>query len=128
VPSPQSQKQPLILVVEEETVPRQAIVRHLQEAGFRVAEAPDTDAALGLLEGGTDIGGLVTDAHVPGAIEGYALADRVRKRWPSMAVIMTSGHSDASSGPLPEGSEFVAKPYLFSQLVPALNRLIGRAG
>ena len=51
----------------------------------------------------------------------------VRERWPGVAVVMMSGHSDESSGPIPDGGDFVSKPYLFSHLVPALERLIGRA-
>jgi DNA-binding NtrC family response regulator len=49
-----------------------------------------------------------------------------RKRWPDLAVVMVSGHSDATSGPIPEAGEFIAKPYLPTHLVPTLNRLIGR--
>jgi DNA-binding NtrC family response regulator len=90
-----------------------------------VAEAVDTDAAMALLERESHVDGLVTDAHVPGRIDGFQLAAKARERWPSMAVVMMSGHSDATSGPVPEGAEFVAKPYLASHLVPTLHRLIG---
>ena len=66
----------------------------------------------------------MTDAHVPGQIDGSELARVVRERWPEMAVVMMSGHSDPSSGPLPEGVEFVAKPYLTDRLVPASRTLL----
>jgi hypothetical protein len=36
---------------------------------------------------------------------------------------MMSGHSDATSGPIPEGAEFIGKPYLLSQLAPTLRRM-----
>jgi len=126
MPSPKQQKPPLILLVEEEATERVAIARHLQDAGFAVLEAADSDAAMAFLKERSDLGGLVTDAHVPGQIDGFELARLVRERWPDIAVVMTSGHSDHTSGPVPEGSEFVAKPYLLSQLAPALERLIGR--
>lgn len=116
---------PVIILVEEEADERVAIARHLHDAGFTVAEAVDTDAAMALLERQSHIDGLVTDAHVPGRIDGFQLAAKARERWPAMAVVMMSGHSDATSGPVPEGAEFVAKPYLASHLVPTLNRLIG---
>jgi hypothetical protein len=40
---------------------------------------------------------------------------------------MMSGHSDASSGPVPEGADFIAKPYLLEHLAPTLHRMIDRA-
>jgi DNA-binding NtrC family response regulator len=127
MPSSKQQKPPLIILVEEETTERQAIAHYLQDAGFAVVEAADSDAAMAHLEQRSDIHGLVTDAHVPGKIDGFELAALVGNRWPTIAVVMMSGHSDASSGPVPESGEFIAKPYLFSNLAPALNRLIGRA-
>jgi DNA-binding NtrC family response regulator len=119
-------KFPVILLVDEEPTIRQAAVNHLQEAQFEVLEATDSDAALRFLESHAIVHALVTDAHVPGKIDGCELAGRARKRWPDLAVVMMSGHSDATSGPVPDGAEFVAKPYLSTHLVPALNRLLGR--
>ena len=128
MPSSKPQKHPVIVLVEEETTERKAIAHHLQDAGFAVVEATDTDEAMTSLEQRSDVQGLVTDAHVPGNIDGFELAGLVRKRWPTIAVVMMSGHSDPSSGPVPEGGEFIAKPYLLSHLAPTLDRLIGRAG
>jgi len=123
---------PVILLVEEEASERQAIARHLEESGFAVVEAEDSDKALAFLEGRSGVRGIVrgivTDAHVPGRVEGFELAGLVRRRWPAVAVVMMSGHSDAVSGPVPDGGAFVAKPYILSHLVPALNRLLDRAG
>jgi len=114
----------LVLLVEEETHERVAITEHLNGAGYAVLEAEDTDQALSFLEGHSDVRALVTDAHVPGQMDGFELARMVRERWPQIGVVLMSGHSDASSGPVPEGGEFIAKPYLFSYLVPTLERLI----
>ena len=118
---------PMILLVEDEPSEREPIARHLREHGFSVEVVDDSDAALALLKKRSDIRGLVTDAHVPGKIDGFELAALVRERWPELAVVMMSGHSDESSGPIPDGGDFVSKPYLFSHLVPALNGLMGRA-
>lgn len=125
--SSEQRSKPMIVLVEDEPSEREPISRHLQEHGFAVDVVDNSDAALALLKKRSDIGGLVTDAHVPGKIDGFELAALVRERWPEIAVVMMSGHSDDSSGPIPEGGDFVSKPYLFSHLVPALNRLMGRA-
>jgi DNA-binding NtrC family response regulator len=112
--------------VDEEPTIRQAAADHLREASFEVVEAADSDEALKHLEASPVVHGLVTDAHLPGRIDGHELAGLARQRWPDLAVVMMSGHSDATSGPVPPGGEFVAKPYLTTHLVPTLNRLLGR--
>ena len=127
MPSSAQRTDPTIVLVEDEPSEREPIMRHLQERGFAVEVVDNSDAALALFEKRSDIQGLVTDAHVPGKIDGFELAALVRERWPGVAVVMMSGHSDASSGPVPDGGDFVSKPYLFSHLVPALNRLMGKA-
>ncbi len=118
---------PVILLVEEDIRQRKDIRGYLNEE-FRVFEAGETNGALALLEARGDVQGLVTDAHVTGTIDGYELARVVRQRWPDMAVVMISGHSDASSGPVPEGAEFVAKPYLLDHLAPRLRKMIEQRG
>jgi DNA-binding response OmpR family regulator len=116
----------MILLVDEEPTIRRAVARHLQEASFEVVEAADSDEARGLLEGSAAVHALVVDAHLPGKVDGFEFAAIARKRWPELAVVMMSGHSDDTSGPVPPGGEFVAKPYLTTHLVPTLNRLLGR--
>ena len=123
---PAQDQRPVIVLVDEEPTIREATIRHLQEASFEVVAATDSDEALALLEKLAGVHALVTDAHLPGRIDGFELAAMARRRWPDLAVVMMSGHSDATSGPVPEGGEFVAKPYLSTHLVPTLNRLIGR--
>jgi DNA-binding NtrC family response regulator len=115
---------PLIVLVEEETMEREVFTEYLESTGFAVLEAADTDAGLALLEDNSAVSGLVTDAHVPGQIDGCELAQVACERWPHLAVVMMSGHSDATSGPVPEGGTFISKPYLLHQLAPTLSRMI----
>lgn len=122
---PARRGRPLVVLVEEEADERDAIARHLAEAGFDVLAAEDTAGGRELLETAGAVAALVTDAHVPGPVDGFALAAEARRRWPRLAVIMTSGHSDETSGPLPEGARFVSKAYLPARLVPAIRELIG---
>ena len=120
-----SAPRPVILVVEEEAAERVAIAEHLREAGFDVVEAEDTDEALAVLERRSDVRGLVTDAHLPGRIDGSELARTVRDRRPGVRVVLISGHSDLRDDEMPEGVEFVSTPYLFDRLAPTLRRLMG---
>jgi DNA-binding NtrC family response regulator len=123
---PSQDQHPVIVLVDEEPTIRQAIARHLREVSFQVVEASDSDDALKHFETSPAVHALVTDAHLPGRIDGHELASLARKRWPDLPVVMMSGHSDATSGPVPPGAEFVAKPYVTTHLVPTLNRLLGR--
>jgi DNA-binding NtrC family response regulator len=119
-----SAPRPVILVVEEEAAERVAIAEHLGEAGFDVLEAEDTNEALAVLERRSDVKGLVTDAHLPGRLDGSELARTVRDRWPGVRVVLMSGHSDLRDDEMPEGVEFISKPYLLDRLAPTLRRLI----
>jgi CheY-like chemotaxis protein len=125
VPSIQQQS-PLIVLVDEEPTIRQAVAGHLRGASFEVVEAADSDEAVAFLEKSSAVQGLLVDAHVPGKMDGVELAERARIHWPDVAVVLMSGHSDATSGPVPEGGEFIAKPYLTTHRVSTLNRLLGR--
>jgi DNA-binding response OmpR family regulator len=118
----QTKKPSLVVLVEEETDERLFIAEQLDQAGFRVLQAETADAGLRLLEDDPEADALVTDAHVPGEIDGYELAQVARDRWPNLTVVMMSGHSDETSGPLPQGAIFVSKPNLTTQLIPALQR------
>lgn len=128
MPATASRDRLVVLLVEEELSARAAVADHLTEGGYEVIAASDSDEALSTLESRAGISAVVTDAHVPGALDGHELARTVCERWPAIATIMTSGHSDPSSGPVPKGGEFIAKPYLLEHLLPTLRRLLQRAG
>ncbi len=120
-----STQHPLVLLTEEDSRVRQDIARYLVQEGFSVVEASDSSEAMAVLRGGQPVRALVTDAHVPGEIDGFELAAAAARRPPDRAVVLVSGHSDSSSGPVPEGGAFVAKPYLLEHLAPTLRRLMG---
>src|SRR5204863_2311553 len=92
---PDHARHPLIVLVEEETMEREVFTEYLESTGFAVLDAADTDRGLALLEANGGVRGLVTDAHVPGQIDGCELAQVACARWPRLAVVMMSGHSDA---------------------------------
>jgi two-component system, response regulator PdtaR len=101
---------PVILVVEDEALVRLAAVGMLEDAGFRMIEAVDSDHALELLAADSDVQLLFTDINMPGSIDGLALARQVRDRWPHIGIVIASakrGHPEE----LPAGSRFEQKPY-----------------
>jgi CheY-like chemotaxis protein len=117
---------PLVLIVEDEQMLRMDAAEMIVAAGFEVIEAADADEALRILEGRTDVRALFTDVQMPGSIDGLELAQAVRKRWPPVALIVTSGHSDVSGDALPTGGRFLRKPYREYELAATLRELIDR--
>ena len=63
-----------ILVVEDNAGLRRIVVRQLSEAGYRVLEAPDADAAMTIIDSSEPIHLLLTDVVMPGAMDGRDLA------------------------------------------------------
>ena len=99
-----------VLFVEDEPLIRWSGVDLLQECGFDVIEAQDADEALPILENRSDILLLVTDVDMPGSMDGLALAEIARRRWPDLHIIISSGRCELA-GKLPYGDCFIPKPY-----------------
>lgn len=112
-----------VLIVEDEALIRPIAVEMIQEAGYGVVEACDADEAIRILEGRTDIRFIFTDIDMPDSINGLKLAHAVRKRWPPIKIIVTSGLQTPKASELPLGSYFLAKPYEAASLALALSEL-----
>lgn len=121
-----SDERVVVLLLEEETMEREAFSDYLEHAGYEVVGACDCDEALSVLEERSDVRALVTDAHVPGCMDGFELAEMARTRWPHLAVVLMSGRSD-NCGLAPNGAEFISKPYLMGRLAPTLQRMMQAA-
>ena len=113
-----------ILVVEDEPLLRINTVDMMEDEGFKTFEAPNAHEALLLLEKFPEITVLCTDIDMPGAMDGLALAQEVRRRWPHVAIVVVSGHQRPAAGDLPDQGRFVPKPYLKSAIIRALRETI----
>jgi CheY-like chemotaxis protein len=100
-----------VLLVEDELFVRMATADALMDAGFEVIETVNAQAALEMLARRADIQVLFTDVKMPGAMDGLELAALVRRRWPHILVVITSGHLKPESDELPDDTVFIAKPY-----------------
>lgn len=121
-------EQPVVLLVEDDGLLLMEAADTLQDAGFRVLEAPHADRALSLLEGRADVGVLMTDVDMPqGSMDGFALARLVARRWPDIPVLVVSGMGFPGPDDMPEGARFIPKPYEPRMLVNALKACVSRA-
>ena len=110
---------PVVLLVEDELFVRMAAADALEDAGFEVIETANAQAAQEVLSNRDDVRVLFTDVKMPGPMDGLALASLVRRRWPHILIVITSGHLRRESVSLPDDAVFIAKPY--SEKAPAVT-------
>src|SRR3984893_2341977 len=108
---------PVILIVEDEALVRLSAVGMLEDAGFRMIEAVNSDEALELLAADSDVQLLFTDVNMPGTIDGLALARQVHDRWPHICIMVASAKQVRQAEELPAGSRFEQKPYSSDSVV-----------
>jgi PAS domain S-box-containing protein len=116
-----------ILVVEDEDDVRTFIADVLRELGYRVTAAADAHLALAELEklGGVHL--LFTDVGLPNGINGRQLADEVRRRWPDVKVLFTTGYARNAivhHGRLDPGVELIVKPFTQSSLATKIRKVL----
>jgi two-component system, response regulator PdtaR len=99
-----------VLLVEDELFVRIDIAATLRHAGFQVIEAACADAAMEFIESGEPIDLVFTDIQTPGTLDGLALAERVRAKYPLMPVLICSGNPELE-GAASRLGKFVPKPY-----------------
>lgn len=96
-----------ILVVEDEPVIRLYIAEALRDLGALVIEAGTADEAWNFLGTGAEVDLVFTDHRMPGTMTGAELATRIRKTYPGLAVLLTSGILDMREWQEP----IIEKPY-----------------
>ena len=105
-----------MLVVEDEWLIRETLAEVLAQAGFRILEAKQGEAALATLqEHGPAIDLPSTAIRMPGKLDGLELARRARELLPDLPILVASGNWVPRLNDLPTGSLFLAKPYSFRE-------------
>lgn len=84
-----------VLVVDDSTLPREAIANLLRVHRYRVFEAADGRQALQIMEENPQIKLVITDFHMP-HMDGFELTQALRKRWSKddLAIIGISARGD----------------------------------
>ena len=119
-----------ILLVEDDPVVRHVVRLLLELEGDSVLEAKDGEDALAVVngyQGALDL--LLTDVMMPG-LSGAEVCDRVREGRPGLPTLFISGFYPEAVFPdhrLPEGSAFLAKPFMPDELIDAVDGLLGQA-
>ena len=82
---------PTILVVEDDVLVRNIVAAYLRECGFDVIEASGADEAIRVLQADVRVDIVFSDVNMPGSMDGFGLAQWVRRERPWLRVILTSG-------------------------------------
>jgi CheY-like chemotaxis protein len=118
---------PVVLVVEDEPIVRMDAVQMLEDAGFTALEAGDAHQALVVLEGRCDICAVFSDINMPGAMDGLRLVQAVRRRWPPIQLVLTSGLVCPGPEELPVNGRFIRKPYDPDDVIATIRELLSLA-
>ncbi len=114
-----------MIIVEDEPLIRLMAVDVLADAGYTVLEADNADEALNVLETqAAKINVLFTDVHMPGELDGLALAHHALRHWPWIGQLITSGRAHPAINTMPEGSRFLPKPYRTGEIIEHLRELV----
>lgn len=117
----------VILVVEDEALVRMGVAFSLEDAGFEVIEASDYNQAIAALVANQSIAAMFTDVDMPPGSNGLDLATTVRRRWPPVRIIVTSGKRQMGNENLPVSARFMAKPYDSEKVITSLRDMLGAA-
>lgn len=99
-----------ILVVEDEILIRLLLCDILDDAGYDVIEASNAAEALDILAR-TSPDLIVSDVKMPGLLDGMELLALVKRLYPKLPVIITSGHFPATIALDAGADSFIPKPY-----------------
>jgi DNA-binding NtrC family response regulator len=119
----------VILLVEDHFDTRWATALYLRgHGGFRVIEALNAAEAKTVLKTATNIDLVFTDINMPGAEDGYEVAQWVATHHPKLPVVLTSGDREDARAYTKSGlREFVRKPYDLDRVIQICERMTGGA-
>lgn len=112
-----------VLVVEDEPLLLMLAVEMVEGAGSEALEAANAAEAIGILDARDDIVVIFSDIEMPGTMDRLMLAATVRKRWPPIEIILTSGRVSVDESDLPDRGVFFSKPYDVAEVSKTLRRL-----
>jgi PAS domain S-box-containing protein len=121
-----------ILIVEDRADVAELARVVLQEQGYRTATASSGAQALAMLAEGEVFDLLFSDVIMPGGMNGIVLAREVRRLYPAMKILLTTGYAEGFVDQADEqGREFpvISKPCLPNVLAAKIREvLVGPTG
>ena len=117
-----------ILVVEDEPIVRNIIMKSLVREDYRVLEADSAAEALEVSQTFSGTIDLLIADHTLKTMTGRQVAEQIRQSRPGLKVLHISGLSLeklAQDGGLIPGADFLAKPFSPKTLVEKVDQILG---
>jgi two-component system NtrC family sensor kinase len=110
-----------MLLVEDNAEVAEVGKAYFEQLGYKVKQASSAQAGLDLIERENDIDLVFSDILMPGGMNGLDLADAVRRRFPAIIVLLTTGYSSSAQDAVRRGFAVLQKPYDLAALQRALR-------
>ncbi len=115
-----------LLVAEDEEGLLALAEETLVALGYKVITAKKGDEALQKLSTEPAISLLFTDVVMPGGMNGYELAEEVRRRSPGIKILITSGYAGKRAEKSGTDFPMISKPYRQSDLAVRVRALLDK--
>lgn len=122
--SPQTNRAPVILLVDDEALLRMLAADYFEEAGYEVLEAANGEEATSIMRRRSDVAAVVTDVQMPGQPDGFALSHIVRELCPGCAIVVVSGRAAPAPGDMADRARYVPKPYRGAEVVRIVSEML----
>jgi PAS domain S-box-containing protein len=116
-----------VLLIEDDLSLAELTSALLEHAGYTVKVAHSAAAALNMLKRGSRIDAVFSDIVMPGGMNGFQLARTLRKEFPEVPVLLTTGFSGAADVAQIRGIEIIPKPYDPDRVTSQLAKLIAES-
>lgn len=119
---------PVICLIDDDIMVRDALALGLSDAGFEVLAAPGAAAGFDIATR-RSIDAIVTDMNMPGT-DGAQLIAEARKQWPNLPIVAISGASVIDGRAITDVAREIgadaalSKPFRARQLAEVINRLL----
>jgi PAS domain S-box-containing protein len=117
----------LVLIVEDDTEVAEVTASLIDQLGYKCRVAIDAEGALQMFERGEKFDLVFSDVAMPGAMDGVGLAHALRRRYPGVPILLTSGLTTPNVA-AEEGILLLRKPYGLDDLRRAINRVLSKSG
>jgi CheY-like chemotaxis protein len=124
---PRAKPNEVIVLVEDNEGVRSYAKEVLEDLGYWVLEAADASETMRAIAKRPRVDLLFTDVVLPGAVSGRALADEVKKIYPHLPVLYTTGYTRNAivhQGRLDPDIHLLNKPYTQQDLARKVRELL----
>jgi two-component system NtrC family sensor kinase len=112
-----------VLLVEDNPAVAEVTTSYFQQLGYVVRQAASASEALEALGCDQNIDLVFSDILMPGGMNGLELGRTMRRLYPDLPVLLTTGLSTSAAEALQEGFALLQKPFDLAALEQALLEL-----